>query len=162
MVPLVPRKFLRETITVSLSFLLWKSDAMRAVTNPHNRTGETTQFTFFFTTVASGRSVPVNPTVNAKATMAKVYELASASPLKEQEKEGPEPPSIFSTMTTQKRNYCFTVVAPQLSQYTTASIFKSCSCPLMPSQARMSFFSPCRTGTRFPARRTFSVRNRVF
>jgi hypothetical protein len=32
---------------------------------------------FFFTTVGNGKLVPVNPTVNAKATGAKAFELAS-------------------------------------------------------------------------------------
>jgi len=32
---------------------------------------------FFFATVGNGKSVPVNPTVTAKATRAKAFELAS-------------------------------------------------------------------------------------
>src|SRR3989442_11263952 len=39
--------------------------------------GETIQFMFFFTTVGNGKFVPVNPTVNAKATGGKAFELAS-------------------------------------------------------------------------------------
>jgi len=50
---------------------------MRVVANPHNLIGETIQFTFFFTTVDNGKSVPVNPTVNVRVTRAKAYELAS-------------------------------------------------------------------------------------
>jgi hypothetical protein len=56
---------------------------MRVEVNPQNRIGETTQFTFFFTTVGNGKSAPVNPTVNVKATRAKVYELASTCLLDE-------------------------------------------------------------------------------
>jgi hypothetical protein len=97
MVGLVPLKLRRETITANSEFLPWKSGVMRVVTNPRNRIGETTQFTFFSTMVGSGKSVPVNPTVNAEATMAKAYESASASPLKEKERQEPEPPMILST-----------------------------------------------------------------
>src|SRR6266571_1304618 len=42
-----------------------------------NRKEETTQFTSFFTTMGNGMFVPVNPTVNAKATRARAFELAS-------------------------------------------------------------------------------------
>jgi hypothetical protein len=56
---------------------------MRVAANPHNRIEETTQFTFSFTTLDNGKSVPVNPTVNAKATRAMVYELASTCLLKD-------------------------------------------------------------------------------
>ena len=42
-----------------------------------NRKEETTQFTSFFTTMGNGKFVPVNPTVNAKATRARAFELAS-------------------------------------------------------------------------------------
>ena|SRR2546428_9177725 len=61
---------------------------MRAVTNPPNRKEETTQFTFFFTTVGNGKFVPVNPTVNAKATKAKAFESASTYLPKNRESEG--------------------------------------------------------------------------
>jgi hypothetical protein len=56
---------------------------MRAVTNPLNRKEETIQFMFFFTTVGNGKFVPVNPAVNAKATGAKAFELASTCQRKE-------------------------------------------------------------------------------
>src|SRR6267143_1357944 len=93
---------------------------MRVVTNPHNRIEETTQFTCFFTTVGNGKSVPVNPTVNARATRAKVYELGSTCLPKEWEKREPELPSIFPTTATCERNYRFVIASPWLSQYPTA------------------------------------------
>ena len=70
---------------------------MRVAANPHNRIEETTQFTFYFTTVDYGKSAPANPTANAKATSAKAYELASTCLPKEWEKREPELPSIFAT-----------------------------------------------------------------
>ena len=66
---------------------------MRAVTNLPNRKEETTQFTFFFTTVGNGKFAPVKPTVNAKATKAKAFESASTYLPKELGKRGPKLPS---------------------------------------------------------------------
>ena len=70
---------------------------MRVAANPHNRIEETTQFTFFFTTVGNGKSAPVNPTVNAKATRAKAFELASTCLTKAQGKGEPKlsPAALF-------------------------------------------------------------------
>ena len=44
---------------------------------------EITQFTFCFTTENNGKFVPVNPAVNAKATRARAFELASTFLLRE-------------------------------------------------------------------------------
>ncbi len=55
--------------------------------NPRNRKGETTQFTFFFATMANGKFVPVNQIVNAKATKAKEFESASTYRPKSRESE---------------------------------------------------------------------------
>ncbi len=70
---------------------------MHAVTNPLNRKEETIQFMFFFTTVGNGKFVSVNQTVNAKATGAKAFELASTCLPKEQGKGEPNlsPTELF-------------------------------------------------------------------
>ena len=81
------------------------------VTNRPNRIEETTPFTFFFMTAGNGKSVPVSPTVSVKATMARVYESASAF-LEEREKEEPEPPQS-SLQRLHRKDYRLTLVAFQ-------------------------------------------------